>query len=367
MSRLLADLRAFGTQFLRSRVGAFFALAFPLILILVFGAVFSGGGSSQVPLYVEDLDNTFESRAFIAALNNTTVLAYHQIPTGVQILGYISANSINTALEIPPGFQDAVIRARLGDVTANVKVTLYGDPTQSSYGIAIAAVNGAATAFNFQVAQKPPVVFIEPALITVQTRKFIDFFLPGIIGLTVLTTPLFGMTNTCAEYRTRKYFKFLATTKLTKGEWLGAKMIWYSLLMLLSTAILFVVERLVFGGGAIITPLAVALIVAGTFEFTALGMILGLFVRDTETAAAVANAIGFPMMFLAGSFFPIDSMPPALQAIARLLPLTYVNEGLRATMVFGNETTAFTYLLITLALGLAFFVIPARALSWKSK
>ena len=367
MSRILADLRAFGTQFLRSRVGAFFALAFPLILILLFGAIFSGGGASQVPLYVHDSDDTFESHAFAAALNNTTVLLYRKIPKGVEIRDYISANSINTALEIPRGFQDAVIRARLGDVTANVTVTLYGDPTQSSYGIAIAAVNGAATSFNFEVAQTPPVVLTDTASITVRSQKFIDFFLPGVIGLTVLTTPLFGMTNTCAEYRTRKYFKFLATTKLTKGEWLLAKMIWYSLLMLLSTAILFIVERLVFGGGAIITPLAVALIIAGTFEFTSLGMILGLFVRDTETAAAVANAIGFPMMFLAGSFFPIDSMPPALQAVARVLPLTYVNEGLRATMVFGNETIAIQYLGITLTLAALLFVVPARALTWKSK
>jgi len=72
-------------------------------------------------------------------------------------------------------------------------------------------------------------------------------------------------------------------------------------------------------------------------------------------------------MFLGGSFFQIDAMPPALQTVAYLLPLTYVNEGLRATMVFGNTSTALTYLLITLALGVVFFIIPARALSWKSR
>jgi ABC-2 type transport system permease protein len=125
--------------------------------------------------------------------------------------------------------------------------------------------------------------------------------------------------------------------------------------------------RLVFGGSAVITPVAIFIIVAGTFEFTSLGMILGMYVRDTETAAAVANAIGFPMMFLAGSFFPVDTMPPALQAIARVLPLTYVNEGLRATMVFRNDATALLYLGITLVIGAVLFIIPAKALSWKSK
>ena len=75
-------------------------------------------------------------------------------------------------------------------------------------------------------------------------------------------------------------------------------------------------------------------------------MVLGIFVRDPGTGEALANAIGFPMMFLAGSFFPIDSMPSFLQTIARALPLTYINEGLRATMVLANDGTAVTYLLV---------------------
>ena len=96
-------------------------------------------------------------------------------------------------------------------------------------------------------------------------------------------------------------------------------------------------------------------------------MVLGIFVRDPGTGEALANAIGFPMMFLAGSFFPIDSMPSFLQTIARALPLTYINEGLRATMVLANEGTAVTYLLVTLGFAFVFFVVGARGLSWKSK
>jgi len=361
MKRITADVRAFGVQFMRSRIGAFFAIAFPIILILLFGAIFSGGGSQKVPVYVQDLSDTPLSANFTAALNATSVLEVRAIPKTIPIMDYIRQNSINTALLIPIDFQDRVL------ANQTVNVTLYGDPTQSSYGIAYAAVNGAATQFNFAIARARPLVLAGTQKIAARDLRFIDLFLPGVIGLTVLTNPLFGMTNVCAEYRTRKFFKFLATTRLSKGEWLASKIIWYSFLMLVSTAIMFAVERIVFGGSAVITPMAILLILAGTFQFTSLGMILGLYVRDTETAAAVANAIGFPMMFLAGSFFPVDTMPPFLQAIARALPLTYVNEGLRATMVFGNESTAALYLLITVVVGVVLFIIPAKALSWKSK
>ena len=367
MNRVVADVWAFGTQFIRSRVGAFFALAFPLILILLFGAIFSGSGTSVVPIYVQDLDRTNESFRFLDTLNHTSIVQYHAIPTNILITDYIRSNSINTALLIPAGFGDAVRRAEANDTTAHVNVTLYGDPTQATYGIAVGAVSAAETQLNFEIARRPPVVGTDSERISVRRLTYIDLFLPGVIGLTVLTNPLFGMTNVCAEYRTRKFFKFLATTKLSKGEWLASKVIWYSILMLVSTAIMFVVERVAFGGSVEITPLSIALILAGTFEFTSMGMILGLYVRDTETAAAVANAIGFPMMFLAGSFFPVDTMPPALQSLARVLPLTYINEGLRATMVFGNDGTALQYLLITLVIGLALFLVPARALSWKAK
>jgi ABC-2 type transport system permease protein len=72
-------------------------------------------------------------------------------------------------------------------------------------------------------------------------------------------------------------------------------------------------------------------------------MILTRVANEAESAAAAANFIMFPMMFLAGSFFPIEMMPGFLQTIARILPLYYVNEGLRASMVFVDNMAALRY------------------------
>jgi len=132
-------------------------------------------------------------------------------------------------------------------------------------------------------------------------------------------------------------------------------------------ALMVVTGIFIFGMKAGLTSMALLIIVAGTVEFTSMGMALGIFVRDPETGAAIANAVGFPMMFLAGSFFPVDAMPAFLQTFARFLPLTYINEGLRATMTFGIDATALVDLVITLGFAIAFFVIAARGLSWKSK
>ncbi len=367
MNRILADVSAFGRQYLRSRVGAFFALAFPIILILLFGAIFSQSGSPQIPLYVQDLDRTPSSREFLTLLNNTTVITYQAMPTGANFQDYIRAHSINVALQIPAGFQDQIVRARAGNASARVNVTLAGDATQSSYGIVHSAVNAVATGFNLDIANASEVVSVTPSPVSLRHLSYIDLFLPGIIGFTILTTPLFGMTSICADYRTRRYFKLLATTKLSKSEWLASKIIFHVLLLFVSVALMLLTGFVVFRMQAIFTPIAVLLIIAGTVEFTAMGMLLGIFVRDPETGAAIANAIGFPMMFLAGSFFPVDAMPSFLQTFARVLPLTYINEGLRATMVFETESTAVTNLLVTLGFAVVFFAAAARGLSWKSK
>ncbi len=367
MTRILADAKAFGIQYLRSRVGMFFALAFPIILILLFGSIFSQSGSPQIPVYVQDRDATDTSRAFVAALNNTTVIAYREMQAGVDFQTYIRQNSINVAIQIPTGFEDNITRAAQGDRNATVNVTLAGDVTQSSYGIVEAALGAAETQFNFQIAGARPVIETTHIPVSVRELHYIDLFLPGIIGFTILTTPLFGMSEICANYRTRKYFLLLATTKLTKAEWLAGKVIFYVLLILASVVLMLVVGIAVFGLQATLTPLAILLILAGTLEFVSLGLVLGIFVKDAETATAIANAIGFPMMFLAGSFFSIDVMPSFLQSVARVLPLTFVNEGLRATMVLGNDGTAFVYLLVTAGFAVVFFVVAAFGLSWKSK
>ncbi len=368
MKRILADAKAFGVQYLRSRTGTFFALLFPVILILLFGAIFSGSGTTSLPIYVQDLDFSAESQAFVHGIQNSTLLVYNAVPAGVNITDYIRENSVSLALVIPRGFGNNVTRAVvLHDPNATVTVTLYGNPTESSFGIAASAVAGVVTGYNFQVSQARPVVYMTTDTVSQRGTKYIDLFLPGIIGFTCLTTPLFGMTGICAEYRVRKYFKFLATTKLSKAEWLVAKIIFYILLMLASVALIMTAGVFVFHMDGSITPVAILLIVAGTVEFTSLGMLLGIFIKDQETSAAIANAIGFPMMFLAGSFFPLDLFPPYLRVVANFLPLTYLNQGLSATMILGNDGAALVDLAITTVIAVIFFVVPAKALSWKSK
>ena len=94
-------------------------------------------------------------------------------------------------------------------------------------------------------------------------------------------------------------------------------------------------------------------------------MILSRFVKEAQSAAAAANAISFPMMFLSGSFFPVELMPGFLQTLAKTLPLYYVNEGLRAAMIFEDNGAALRDCAVIGVFAAVVFVLGLLVATWE--
>ena len=366
MSRVLADLKAFALQYVRNPIGAFFALAFPIILVLVFGAIFSQSESPEVPLPIQDLDGTALSGQFMVILNQTGTVELDMISPTADIDDHIRDNSLSAALVIPAGFQATALS------NTSVNVILYGDPSSTTYGV-IAGTVGAAVEIldkNLPIANRTvpdQLVGMETRNIVAEDFSFIDFFLPGMIAFTVMLNCLMILSGLSADYKSRGYFKLLNTTPLRKWEWILSKFIWFLVIMLISILLMLVISIGAFGVKVVITPIALALVLAGIMLFSSMGLLIGFWSKDSDTAATVANAFGFPMMFLSGIFFPLEMMPEAVQVIAYALPLTYLGEGIRATMIYGNETGALIDLAVVLVLAIIFFVAAAKLMRWKEK
>jgi ABC-2 type transport system permease protein len=366
MSRILADVKGFGTQYLRSKVGAFFTFGFPIMLILLFGLIYGASGTQKVSLSVQNLDGSSYSLDYLNELNNTTLVNIKMIPADANITNYINDNSLSLALQIPADFGSKIVDNLGSNYSGPVLITLYGDKSQSTFGTAAAAVEAASVSYNYNLSRTLPLVAPNVQGLK-EGYKFLDYFLPGVIGITVMTNSLFSMASICAEYKQRGFFKLLATTKLRKHEWLLSKFVFFSIILILSLLTTFAVASVAFGTHSAITALSLVMIPAGAFLFVSLGMLLGVAIKDPESGAAVANAIGFPMMFLSGSFFPIDMFPHFLQVVATALPLTYFNNGLRDTMVYGNSGAAVVNLLVVVAVGFIFFLLASRLMSWKER
>jgi ABC-2 type transport system permease protein len=366
MKRTLADLLAYGIQYLRSPTATFFTLVFPVLLILVFGGVFGSPEDVSVELHVQDLDGSDLSHALVQSLEQTGVLNVVEVPQDQDLEAYVRERSVTAALLIPEGFGSNVTRALGGDPGARPQVILLGDPSSSAFQTVQGAVLAAVTTYNFALSDASPVVAVDIRSVAAEAFTFLDFFIPGVIGITVLT-PLFATSTTYAEYRERHYLKLLATTPLRKWEWLLSRTLWLLGLTFLSTLLMLAVARAAFGTAMALTPIAAAFIVSGTVLFVSLGMLLGSVAKDVEAANALANVVYFPMMFLSGAFWPVEIMPEYVQAISRVLPLTYFNDGMRDTLVLGNTSGALTNLAIITVLALLTFIIAARVVRWRAE
>jgi ABC-2 type transport system permease protein len=368
MRRIVADMVAFGKQYVRSRVAMFFAFAFPILLILIFGAIFTGAEDVKVPMPVQNLDGGPFSELYVAILQNITVVDFETIPPDEDFYSYFEEKDLTVAVMIPNNFSEQIQLALGGDPNAMGMVLVYGDPSSSSFATLAEVVDYSLTNMsNALTSSKPVVGFRSEIPESLGGLTFMDFFLPGVVGLVVMTNTLYTITSTCAEYKTRGYFRLLGTTALKKPEWLISKFLFYTVLLIVSLVVTFAVGQALFDMTASLTPLAFVFIACGVFLFLSMGMLLGSIVKDPESASAVANAVGFPMMFLSGIFFELESLPNYLQAISKVFPLTYFNDGLRATMLEGEAESALINLGIMAAMGAIFFVLGSRVMSWKER
>ncbi|HXQ79310.1 MAG TPA: ABC transporter permease, partial [Thermoplasmata archaeon] len=249
-----------------------------------------------------------------------------------------------------------------------VNVTVFTDPAQAATaGVVDGAVQGVVNGFNLYAAGAGPIVGVESLNVGSQTYSYVDYLIPGLIGFSILVSPMFAMVNLSSQYKKQKLFRQLSLTPLTRGEWLLASICWFILLVFLSTAIMLAIGRFAFGTDVSPTLLTLPFLLLGPVLFVSLGLLLGTVSKTPESAAIVGNLITFPMMFLSGTFFPVSLFPPYLQTVAHVLPLYYVVDGLNETMIFGNWHLALVDLAVVGALALVFFVAATRAFRWQEE
>lgn len=363
LKNIIADLRVYARNYMRSTTAVFFVFIFPLILMLIFGSIFSGNGTSSVPLYVQNMDSSGNmSTQFITALNDTQIVSLHMIPDNVSIQSYISEHSISAALYIPQNFSSDLLLPG-----GTVNLTFYNNPAISTSAVAQSAISFTVQVFNNRISSTVPVLFVNSASVSTHATKYVDFLIPGLIGLVILTSPMFSMTFIVSSYKKDKIFRQLSLTPLTKSEWFLSKFIWYLIISALSAIEIIAVGVFVFDSTLSLSSIMIPFIIVGVFMFTSLGILAGSVSRSEESASVIGNIITFPMMFLSGTFFPISIMPSWLQTFAHVLPLYYIIDGLNSVTVYSNYSSALLDIVVSVAVAVVIFVLMILKFSWKEE
>jgi ABC transporter DrrB family efflux protein len=330
--RLLSVFHARNLEFVRDRGTLIFTLVLPLAIVIGMSFVFSG---PPRPLFKVGL------------------LAEHVDPASQPFLHEKYVQFVAT-----PG-QSAALRRLTHqelDLLVDLKAPVrYWVNTDSPKGY---------IAEKLLLAQVPDA---QRQPVTGQAVRYVDWLFPGILGMNLMFSCLFGVGYVVLRYRKSGFLKRLHATPLNAFEFLGAQVLSRLLITLTVTAILYVGISVIIGfhsAGSV--PLLLLLTVVGSLSLIALGLTVAARFSSEELVNGVLNLLVWPMMLLSGVWFSLEDSPRWVQWVAHVFPLTHLLDGARAIMIDGAGLAQVAPNLAYLAAtALVFLAFGAWSFRWR--
>jgi ABC-2 type transport system permease protein len=332
----LARLRLF----FREPSTVFWSFAFPILLTVALGIAFRNRPPEPVRAAVEAGPGAEAVRAAIASGRDVEVEV------------------------LPPGEARAALR--IGRVAVVVvpgsPPALDFDPTRPESRLAHAVVDDLLE----RAAGRRDVVGPAERPVTEPGSRYVDFLVPGLVGMNVMSTGMWGIGYVIVEARSKKLLKRMVATPMRRADFLLSFVAVRMLFVLIEVPLLVGFGVVAFGTpvrGPILALAAVAIL--GALAFAGLGLLVASRARNTQTVSGLINLVMMPMFLVSGVFFSSDRFPAAFQPAIRALPLTALNDGLRAVM---NEGAGFAAVapqatLLAAVAALA-FALALRSFRW---
>lgn len=204
-------------------------------------------------------------------------------------------------------------------------------------------------------------------LVTAPGSRYIDFLIPGLIGLNLLSTGLWGVGFALVRMRNDNLLKRLVATPMRRSEFLLSFMLGRLAFLALELPVILGFAYLVFDvtvRGSLLALAAIA--VLGAFTFTGLGVLIASRARTIEGVSGIMNLTAVPMWLLSGVFFSYQGFPEFMHPIIKALPLTPIVDGIRAVMNDGATLLALSgSLAIAAAWGVATFGAALAIFRWR--
>ena len=347
MKRFWAVFIARNLEFFRDRSTLIWNLFMPVILIFGFAFAFPGGGGTTFKIGVVGQAPAAGSGADVAFLH------YKHL----QFLPYAS-------LETP---LDRLAHHQLDMVMDFSKAEYYVNDS-SSNGYVLERMLAPETAGALQgagVAARTEAVGGVFAKKTVSGApiRYVDWFLPGLIGINILFGSLSGVGFVIVRYRRNGVLKRFKATPLSAFEFVSAQVLSRFFIIAVVSAVVFVGTDLFLhfrmaGSWALLLLVNVLAILC----MIALGLVFSSRIKSEEVAGGLMNLITWPMMIFSGVFFSLEGTPALMRAASRIFPITYYIEASRSIMLDGAGLVAVAGDLGVLAAMTAVFLVAAAAL-----
>jgi ABC-2 type transport system permease protein len=329
-------------EFVREPEAVFWTFFFPTILAVALGIAFRGSGEEAVPVAVEAGPR---AHAVVAALR----------ASGRAEAEVLAAGEADD--ELRRGSVALVVTAEAGAVRYRY------DPTRADSRTARLIVDDVLQ----RAAGRTDPRRVLDIHVTERGSRYIDFLIPGLLGLNLLSTGLWGVGYTVVRMRSDRLLKRFATTPVRRSDFLLSFMLGRLLFLALELPLLIGFAVLAFGvpvRGSLGTLALAAML--GAFSFTGLGLLVASRTRSTEGVQGWMNLVAVPMWILCGVFFSAAHFPDAMQPLIQALPLTAMNNALRAVMLDGASLLGIVgSLAIVSAWGAASFMVALAIFRWR--
>ncbi len=327
-------------EFRREPEALFWVFVFPVLLALGLGVAFRNRPAETLRIGVQEgqgaaeIEATLDAAAGLSAEAMGPEAARRALRTG------------QVALVVIPG-QSA---------------TYLFDPMRSDSRLARLAVDDAIQ----RAAGRSDATLVRDRHLSEPGSRYIDFLIPGLLGMNLMGSGMWGIGFVIVQTRKRKLLKRLLATPMRKGHFLLSFVFSRFFFMLLEVAALLGFGWLVFDvkvHGSVIDLLVIA--VAGALAFAGLGLLTASRARTIEGVSGIMNIVMLPMWIFSGVFFSYAHFPDAMQPFIQALPLTLLNDALRSVIVDGASLAVnLPRLAVISAWGGLSYLIALRIFRW---
>lgn len=200
-----------------------------------------------------------------------------------------------------------------------------------------------------------------------QPIRYVDWFVPGVIGMNMMFSCLFGVGFVIVRYRKNGVLKRLKATPISAFSFVSAQAVSRFLIVILTSIFVFVGTDLVLHFMMKGSYLNLLLITAAAILcMLSIGMLFASRIKSEELASGLINLVTLPMMLLSGIFFSLEGSPRILQTVSEALPLTHFVEGARSIMLEGaGLIDIMPHLMVLLGLTVVFLGISSALFRWE--
>lgn len=333
-------------EFIREPEAVFWSYVFPLVMIVSLGLAFRSEPIEAVAVVVQDGERTDELVKVLSASARLVVS---------------SGPAEECRRQLRSGKSELIIVADSTDGTDAYRFVF--DPTRPGSVHARDAVNDV---LQRSAGRTDPVLTVDDA-VTEPGSRYIDFLVPGLIGMGLMGGGIWGVGFGIVDMRIRQLLKRFLGTPMKKPHFIAAIMISRIVFMIPEILIVLIASRLLFGvvnhGSYLIMTL---LIVLGAFEFAGIGLLVASRAKTLEAVSGLMNLSMVPMWIASGIFFSPDRFPSFIQPLINVLPLTPLIGAMRRVM---QESAGLAQIIPELAIilgwGVVTFFLGLKLFRWE--